>query len=145
MADAHGNEVTERDAVVVYTAKQPLPEGYRDAFELSVKLPDAEGETLAFPAIQTCEQGRTAWAEVPAEGQDPHELESPAPLLTLTAAEEHGHGDGAGGEHAEGAAAGGGEGDEGGNGQTLGALGLGAGVLGLLAGGAALVQVRRRS
>lgn len=149
VTDAHGNTVTERDAVVVYTAKTPLPDGYRDAFELSLKLPEEEGKTLVFPAIQTCEKGETAWAEVAAEGQDPEELEHPAPTLTITAAEEEADpaaSDAAGTTSAdtEDAAASDDESeDEDSN--TLGALGLGAGVLGLLAGGAALVQVRRRA
>ena len=85
VADAHGNEVTERVAQVVYTAREPLPEGYRDAFELSLQLPDAAGETLAFPVVQTCEQGETAWVETAADG-DTEELEAPAPTVTLLAA-----------------------------------------------------------
>ena len=66
VTDAHGNEVTERVASVEYTAKTPLPDGERDAFELSLQLPEKAGETLAFPAVQTCEKGETAWTEVPA-------------------------------------------------------------------------------
>ena len=56
--DAHGNEITEREAVVVYTAKEPLPDPDRDTFELSVQLPDAVGETFAFPIVQTCDGRR---------------------------------------------------------------------------------------
>jgi periplasmic copper chaperone A len=91
ITDAHGNEVTERVASVVYTAETPLPEGQRDTFELSFQVPDAEGETLAFPTIQTCEQGRTGWIEVPEEGQDAEALEYPAPSFVVTAAEGDGH------------------------------------------------------
>ncbi len=66
---SHGEEITERVAQVVYTAKTPLPDGQRDAFELSLQIPeDAAGQTLAFPTIQTCEQGETAWTEIPADG-----------------------------------------------------------------------------
>ena len=90
IADAHGNSVTERDTAVVFTAKQPLADGVRDSFDLSVKLPDAEGETLVFPAIQTCEKGETAWTEVAADGTSADELETPAPTFTLTAAEGDG-------------------------------------------------------
>ena len=50
-----------------------------------------EGETLYFPVIQTCEEGEAAWIEIPAEGEDGEELESPAPSITLTEAEEGGH------------------------------------------------------
>ncbi len=68
LTDAHGNEVTERVGSIVYTARTPLPEGQRDTFELSFQVPDVAGETLAFPTIQTCEQGRTDWIEVPEDG-----------------------------------------------------------------------------
>ena len=45
-------------------------------------MPDAEGEALAFPTIQTCEKGETAWTQVPTDGQDEDELENPAPSFT---------------------------------------------------------------
>ena len=88
--DAHGNEVTERVGSVVYTAKAPLPDGQRDAFELSLQLPDKAGEELAFPAIQTCAKGETAWTEVPTGDQDEEELEHPAPAFEITDAVEEG-------------------------------------------------------
>lgn len=125
ITDAHGNTVTERDAVVTYTARTPLPDGQRDTFELSLKLPDAPFTTLAFPVIQTCEQGETAWTEVSADGA---ETEHPAPTLTLVAA-------------ADPAA----EAEDEDEGNAPGWAGLGAGLLGLVAGVAALLQVRRRA
>ncbi|WP_182377271.1 YcnI family protein [Nocardioides sp. WS12] len=93
--DAHGNEITERIAQVVYTAKTPLVDGYRDTVELSVQLPDAVGETLAFPVVQTCAKGETGWTETAAEGQDAEELEHPAPTVTITEASAEGHHGGA--------------------------------------------------
>lgn len=82
--DSHGNEITERVAEVVYTAEDPLPDGYRDAFELSLQIPtQAAGTTLVFPTVQTCEQGEAAWIQVPADGQDPDELELPAPTIEV--------------------------------------------------------------
>ena len=59
VTDGHGNEVTERTPPIVYTAETPLPDGQRDTFELSFQVPDAEGEMLVFPTIQTCEKGET--------------------------------------------------------------------------------------
>lgn len=92
ITDSHGNEITERVAQVIFTAKTPLPDGQRDTFDLSVNLPDKAGESLAFPTIQTCEKGETAWTEIAAEGKGSDDLESPAPSLTLTAsAEGDGH------------------------------------------------------
>lgn len=78
----------ERVARVTYTTKTPLPDGYRETFELSVALPTDAGETLVFPTVQTCKKGETAWTQVPKEGQTEEDLESPAPSITLTSADE---------------------------------------------------------
>lgn len=146
VTDPHGTQITERDATVVYTAKTPLPDGDRDAFELSLKLPEEAGKTLAFPAIQTCQKGQTAWTEIAAAGQDPDKLEHPAPLVVLdAAAPAEGKADSTVGTAGlqNTAATETRSGDGGSN--TLGVLGLITGLLGLLAGGAALVLVRRRA
>jgi uncharacterized protein YcnI len=151
VTDAHGNAVTERDATVTYTAITPLPDGYRDAFEVSLKLPDEAGKTLVFPAIQTCQKGETPWTEVAAAGQDPEKLEHPAPTLTITATEnENASGPAAASQPAPTGTADAApqSKDQGADSQaanTMGAVGLCAGVLGLLAGATALVQVRRRA
>ena len=82
---AHGEQITERVSEVVYTARTPVEDGFRDTFELSVNIPeDAAGQTLYFPTIQTCETGESAWIEIPAEGEDHDELESPAPASKLS-------------------------------------------------------------
>jgi uncharacterized protein YcnI len=153
VTDAHGNEVTERVDQVVYTARTPLPDGERDAFELSLQLPDAAGETLAFPAIQTCEQGETAWTEVAAEGAE--EPEHPAPTVTITEAAAEGAPAAADtatheedteststSDSTEVDAA---EPDDSGDGTALGVAGLVAGLLGLAAGVTALVTSRRKA
>ncbi len=94
VTDGHGNEITERTSTIVYTAATPLPEGQRDTFELSFQVPDAEGELLAFPTIQTCEEGETGWTEVPEAGQDADELDYPAPAFEILPAADgaDGHG-----------------------------------------------------
>lgn len=92
ITDSHGNQITERVDQVVYTAKTPLPDGYRDALVLSTQIPDVAGETLTFPTVQTCEVGETAWVEVAAAGAE--EPEHPAPAFEVTAAAaEGGHSD----------------------------------------------------
>ena len=138
LTDAHGNTVTERVGTVVYQARSPLPEGYRDAFELSLQLPEEEGATRAFPTIQTWEKGETAWVEVPTDSQDREELEHPAPAVTITAAEEAG-------AHGEDSVESGETETAGVSSNALGGVGLGVGLLGLIAGGAALVRVRGRA
>ncbi|HEU4337486.1 MAG TPA: YcnI family protein [Nocardioides sp.] len=154
VTDAHGNEVTERTGSIVYTATTPLPDGQRDAFEVSFQVPDAEGETLSFPTIQTCQEGETDWTEVPADGQDAEELETPAPAFVITAAEGDGHGDDAAAEpasdegelvsaSAESSADAADDAEDGSS--ALGWAGLVAGLLGLAAGGLALARTRSSS
>lgn len=144
MVDSHGNELTERVGQVVYTAKTPLPDDLRDAFELSVRMPDTPGDTLAFPTVQTCEEGEHAWVQLAAEGEDPGDLDEPAPLVTVTepSAENNpsSQDDSAAEETVEAASQGD---DESNNALAIGALA--AGVLGIGVGGAALARTRRRA
>jgi periplasmic copper chaperone A len=140
VTDGEGNEVTERDSSVVYTAKEPLPDGMRDSFELSLQIPDAAGQTLTFPTVQTCAKGQTAWVEVPEEGQDAEALEHPAPAFEVLPAEESEAETTATSDVAvEEASA---ETDEG-DSDVLSWVALGVGALGLLVGGAALARSRR--
>jgi uncharacterized protein YcnI len=132
VADTHGNAITERVAQVVYTAKEPLPDGVRDAFELSLQLPDTPGETLVFPVIQSCVEGETAWVETAEDGGSTEELDAPAPVVTVL---EAGTDDAA--DAAEDAA---GDGTS-----ALSIAALVAGLLGLAAGVTALLMARRRS
>lgn len=147
LTDSHGNEITERVSQVIYTANTPLPDDLRDAFELSVRLPDLPGETLAFPAIQTCEEGETAWTQVAADGEDAHDLDTPAPLVHLTAAGGDGH-DGAAGDRdgaVEDATVAAASTGESGPGMALGLAGLMAGLIGAALGGTALARTRRQA
>lgn len=86
---------------VTYTAVTPVADAYAASVGLNVIFPgSAEGETFAFPVTQVCETGEAAWIEIAEDGQDPHDLDYPAPLVTVgaaadAAADEHsGHGDG---------------------------------------------------
>lgn len=137
ITDGHGNEVTERVAEVVYTATTPLPADQRDSFELSLQLPEnAAGSTLFFPTVQTCEEGEAAWVQIPAEGQDEHELEFPAPAVAVTEAGAPEHDT----ETAEAAD----QSDEGTGGQSaLAITGVTLGALGLITGAFALLRSRK--
>lgn len=135
--DAHGNELTERVATVTYAATTALPDGYRDAFQVQLQIPeDMAGETLAFPVIQTCAKGQTAWTEIPSSGQSADDLEHPAPSFVVTAGEGAGRG-GATDHPAEAE-----EDDTDGGTSTVGVVGVVLGALGLLAAGLALVRTR---
>jgi len=143
--DGHGNEVVERVASVSYTTDSPLPEGFRDVFELSVTLPDSPGTILVFPIVQRCEEGESAWTQVPEEGQSAEDLEQPAPAFTLTAAEDSGHDAAATTAAATDAADEPDAADDAGGTSGLAVGALGAGLLGVMLGAAALLLHRRRT
>jgi len=150
--EGEGGEITERVAQIVYTAQTPLPDGQRDSFELSLQIPeDAAGQTLVFPTIQTCEQGETAWTEVPADGASEDSVEHPAPAFEVT---EAGAGDAHGASEttedaptveAAPAQPDSDDSDGGDGGNALGIAGLVAGLLGLALGGLALARTRGRA
>jgi len=113
--DDHGTKVTEGVTQVEWSGG-PLPDDQYQTFGLSMMLPDKEGETVSFPAVQTCEQGETAWIEQAAEGGA--EPEHPAPAVKLTAATgggDHGSGSDDHADDGDGAA-----GSNGSNGSTDG-------------------------
>lgn len=139
--DAHGNEVTERVDTVVYTAKTPLADGFRETFALSFQVPDVAGEDLVFPVVQKCVVGQTDWVEVAADGAE--EPARPAPVFAvLEGSGEDGHGSSAG--HDEGKESSGSD-DSDAASEGLAYAGLGVGALGLLTGAAALVLSRRKA
>jgi uncharacterized protein YcnI len=73
-----GEQVTERVASVTWEGGEIGP-GEFDEFGLSAKVPDAEGETLVFPALQTYASGEVVrWI-------GPADADEPAPRVTLTA------------------------------------------------------------
>lgn len=82
---SHGTEITERASTVTFTANDPIDNNIYAMVSLRLSLPaDAAGETIHFPVIQECEEGEHAWIEIAQEGEDPHDLESPAPSITVT-------------------------------------------------------------
>lgn len=126
-------------SAVTYTALTPVPNGLRGAVTLGIGLDDSTPDTLVFPVVQSCVVGATEWTQVAADGEDPHSLDAPAPVVTVVDAAD---GQGEHDDHRD-ADAGGATGsasepaDAGATGQ--GALGTALGAGGLAAGVAALV------
>ena len=86
---------------VVYTADTPVEDGLKATVSMDVLFTeDAAGTTLAFPVTQTCAEGETAWTQIAEEGEDPHDLDAPAPLVEVGAvADDTGHDAAASTEH----------------------------------------------
>jgi uncharacterized protein YcnI len=79
-----GETLTERVGIVRWSGGSLDPHLFEDFTIAATFIGDAE--TVAFPAVQRCGAEETAWIELAADGQDPHDLEHPAPTLALGAA-----------------------------------------------------------
>ncbi len=135
--DSHGTMISEGVKEVTWTGG-PLADAHVAQFGMSLKMPNKAGETIYFKTIQTCEQGETAWIEIPAEGAE--EPEHPAPSLRLIAAEDETVADETAGDEADLAAPPGAvENDD--DTDPLTFVALGSGVLGIVIGALAF---RRR-
>jgi len=86
---------TIKDAAGTVTAVKwsggSLPDSQFADFGINVKYPAAPGK-YPVPVIQYCGTASSAWIEVAAEGQDSHSLAKPAPVLTVEAKADGGHG-----------------------------------------------------
>lgn len=86
---SHGRSVTE-DVAQIRFSGGTLPDGFYDEFVIVATLPEQPG-TLYWKVSQVCETGRIDWSEVPASGQPPRELKSPAAALEVVPGEHAGH------------------------------------------------------
>lgn len=84
----HGKTLTEGVKEIVWSGGS-LPDAFYDEFVVQMFLAKTlkSGSTLAFPVTQECESGRLAWAEIAAQGVDPHSLKFPAPVLKIADAQ----------------------------------------------------------
>lgn len=104
--DNHGKEV-KSGPVEIRFKNGELPDNFYDTFTVYGKIAAGDpAKGLAFPTVQLCgTDGKVAWDQIAAPGQDPHDLDGPAPVLNLVAAEQDPHaGHGAHGAHAGAAA-----------------------------------------
>ncbi|MDW4573192.1 YcnI family protein [Microbacterium sp. M3] len=86
---------------VVYTADAPIDDALKAAVSMDVLFTEDTADTsIAFPVTQTCVTGETAWTQIAEDGQDPHDLDAPAPVVTVGAvADDAGHDHAAGDGH----------------------------------------------
>lgn len=81
--DYFGTELTEGVKQIAWSGGE-LPDDYYDEFIFVGRLTDFAPDTvLYFPTVQECAEGAHRWIEIPAAGQDPDELDEPAPELTI--------------------------------------------------------------
>ncbi|WSQ10391.1 YcnI family protein [Streptomyces sp. NBC_01231] len=89
--DVHGKQITEAVSKVTWTATGAgVKAGYFEKFPLSVGALPEDADELVFKAVQTYSNKEVVrWIEEQKEGDE--EPETPAPVLTLSAASEDGH------------------------------------------------------
>lgn len=81
--DHYGSELTEGVRQIEWSGGR-LRDDFYDEFVFVARLTDFEpGTVLHFPTVQECAGAVHRWIEIPAAGQDPDELEEPAPQLTI--------------------------------------------------------------
>ena len=92
--EVHGSPVTSGVVKITWSGGS-LPDDQFDTFVLRGTLMGFAAETALPVAItQMCGDASVTWDEVAGAGVDPHSLEHPAPVLTVTtaeAAEAHAH------------------------------------------------------
>lgn len=89
--DDHGTPVTEDVSEISWTAAfrdNWLPDAYFDEFVFR-GLPVQAGP-MWFKVLQTCDQARIDWAEVPVSGISTSKLKNPAALLEIIPSEQPG-------------------------------------------------------
>ncbi|MEZ0159498.1 YcnI family copper-binding membrane protein [Streptomyces griseorubens] len=93
--EVHGKKIDEAVTKVTWTAKgEGIEPGFFQKFPVSVGTLPEDTDQLVFKALQTYSNKEVVrWIEVPQKGQD--EPDNPAPVLTLSAPAEDGHGGGA--------------------------------------------------
>ncbi len=89
--DYYGSKRTEGPTELIWSGE--LDDAHFEQFAFRGKLTDSleAGTTVYFPVIQECANGSHNWVNVPAEGQDSHDLAEPAPGLSISAPDHHAH------------------------------------------------------
>jgi uncharacterized protein YcnI len=81
--DYDGTQLTEGVKEIDWTGGR-LPDEFYDEFVFVARLTDfAPGTVLSFPTVQECDGAVERWIQIPASGQNPDDLEAPAPQLTV--------------------------------------------------------------
>jgi hypothetical protein len=90
--DYFGTPLSEGVKEIVWSGGS-LADAHYDEFVFRARITDMGGESaIFFPTVQECATASERWTEIPARGEDPHKLKSPAPDLTIVQAQHGGHG-----------------------------------------------------
>ncbi|MDX3530539.1 YcnI family protein [Streptomyces sp. ID05-39B] len=90
--EVHGRQISEAVSKVTWTAEDKgIEPGFIQQFPVSLGALPENTDQMVFKAIQTYSNKEVVrWIEVQKDGAE--EPENPAPVLALSAADDHGHG-----------------------------------------------------
>lgn len=83
----HGKTITSGVTTLIWSGGE-LDDTHYDEFIFRARFTDGltQGQKTYIPIVQNCADGELSWSEIPAEGQDPHDLKRPAPGVMIKAA-----------------------------------------------------------
>ncbi len=79
----HGKEMREGVRQIIWSQGNLADDHYDEFVFAGMIAPDAKAGSIYVPVTQRCANGEQAWTEIPAIGQNAHELKSPAPSIKL--------------------------------------------------------------
>ena len=87
----NGAEISEGVRELKWTGE--LPDAHYDEFVFQATVSEhiEPGTKLYIPAVQECATGSERWIEIPAEGEEGHDLARPAPGVMVMPAGAHRH------------------------------------------------------
>lgn len=88
----HGRAITSGVTKITWSGGE-LKDAHYDEFIFRARFTDqlTKGEKLFIPIVQNCPEGELSWSEIPADGQDPHDLKRPAPGIMIKASADGHH------------------------------------------------------
>lgn len=89
--ELHNSEVKSGVTQIEWTGE--LKDGFYDEFVFQAYLTDKlpKDKSVYIPVVQECADSQVGWTEIPAEGQNAHDLDHPAPGIMISSAKK-GHG-----------------------------------------------------
>ncbi|OMH31745.1 YcnI family protein [Motiliproteus sp. MSK22-1] len=88
--DYYGKTITEDVREIIWSGGN-LEDGHYDEFVFRGKVAGEADQVLHLSTTQECVKGENSWTQIPAPGQDSHDLKRPAPQLKLVTSHEHKH------------------------------------------------------
>lgn len=81
---SHGKSMTEGPKEIVWSGGSLSDDNYDEfVFTSFISGDFSAGQTVYFPTVQKCASGEMNWADIPAAGQSPHALKTPAPGVRI--------------------------------------------------------------